>query len=170
MATYQIVPGRSTVSIEASSSVHPIHGEASGLVGTIEADIVDGQVQLASPPVMRLELPVDVLKSGNPLYDKELQRRIESRRYPKISGSAKSISPEDGKGRYHVTGDLTFHGVTRSVEGDIEVEPSGGDALKLSGEQTFDIRQFGIEPPKILMLRVYPDVKVRVNIVAECRD
>jgi hypothetical protein len=35
------------------------------------------------------------------------------------------------------------------------------------GEHTFDIRDFGMDPPKILMFRVEPEVNVRVEIVAE---
>ena len=29
------------------------------------------------------------------------------------------------------------------------------------------LRDFGVEPPKILMLRVHPDVRVRVKVVAQ---
>jgi hypothetical protein len=39
--------------------------------------------------------------------------------------------------------------------------------IRLEGESTFDVRAFGMEPPRILMLRVEPDVKVRVEILAE---
>ena len=35
------------------------------------------------------------------------------------------------------------------------------------GQSSFDIRDFGMEPPRILMLRVQPEVTVRVEIVAE---
>jgi hypothetical protein len=37
----------------------------------------------------------------------------------------------------------------------------------LEGESTFDVRDFGMEPPKILMLRVHPEVNVRVQIFAQ---
>ena len=39
-----------------------------------------------------------------------------------------------------------------------------------AGESTFDIRDFGMEPPRILMLKVQPEVGVRVEIVAERED
>jgi hypothetical protein len=39
--------------------------------------------------------------------------------------------------------------------------------LRLEGRSTFDIRDFGMDPPRILMLRVHPEVAVRVEIVAE---
>ena len=38
--------------------------------------------------------------------------------------------------------------------------------LQLDGSSTFDIRDFGMEPPRILMLKVHPEVTVRVAIVA----
>jgi polyisoprenoid-binding protein YceI len=73
---------------------------------------------------------------------------------------------ETSGGRYLVQGDLTFHGVTRPVEGELSIKADNG-SLVLEGEQTFDIRDFGVDPPKILMLKVHPDVKVRVRAIAE---
>jgi hypothetical protein len=46
------------------------------------------------------------------------------------------------------------------------VEVVDDDTIRLNGESTFDIRDFGMEPPRILMLRVEPEVVVRVEIVA----
>ena len=37
------------------------------------------------------------------------------------------------------------------------------------GESTFDVRDFGMEPPRILMLKVQPDVVVAVEIIAQER-
>ena len=39
--------------------------------------------------------------------------------------------------------------------------------VNLAGQSTFDIRDFGMEPPRILLLKVQPEVTVRVEIVAE---
>ncbi len=39
--------------------------------------------------------------------------------------------------------------------------------VRLDGSSTFDIRDFGMEPPRFLMLKVEPEVVVRVEIVAE---
>ena len=50
------------------------------------------------------------------------------------------------------------------------VSQDGDGTLQLSGESTFDIRDFGMDPPKILMLKVQPEVGVRVEIVAERED
>jgi polyisoprenoid-binding protein YceI len=167
--TYRISPSRSQIWMEAQSSVHPIHGEAHGLEGEIVAEVVDGQLDLSSQPMMRVELPVEALKSGNTVQDKEMQRRVDARRYPKIIGESKDIS-QQGDNRYRVRGDLTFHGVTRPVDGEVNLSMPDERTIVLEGTQTFDIREYGVTPPKILMLRVHPEVNVRVRVVGELQD
>ena len=41
------------------------------------------------------------------------------------------------------------------------------DSLAVSGEQDFDIRDFDIAIPTVLMFRIYPDVMVRLQIEAK---
>jgi hypothetical protein len=40
------------------------------------------------------------------------------------------------------------------------------DTLALVGQSRFDIRDFGMEPPRFLMLKVDPRVDVAVDIIA----
>ena len=42
----------------------------------------------------------------------------------------------------------------------------GADTLRMCGSSVFDIRDFGMEPPRILLLKMAPDVTVSVDIVA----
>jgi polyisoprenoid-binding protein YceI len=164
VTTFRIDPGQSRVWIEARSSMHPIQGEAQGLEGSIEAALADGRIDLAEEPKVQMQLPVTNLQSGKRLEDAEMMRRIDARRFPTIRGETTEFK-ENG-GRYRVRGDLTFHGVTRPVEGEVTISSPDASSLVIEGEQTFDIRDFGVEPPKILMLRVHPDVRVRVKVVA----
>ena len=39
--------------------------------------------------------------------------------------------------------------------------------LEIEGERVFDLRDYGLEPPRILMLKVYPEVRVRAQVIAE---
>ncbi len=43
----------------------------------------------------------------------------------------------------------------------IEVHEEG---VSLIGEYVFDIREFGMKPPSMLMVRVYPEISVRVEL------
>ena len=74
-------------------------------------------------------------------------------------------------GRYLVRGDVTFRGVTNVRRGRDDHGAARRPARCGSqGSSVFDIRDFGMEPPTILMLKVEPDVTVTVDIVAEKED
>lgn len=163
MARYGIEPARSRVSIHARSSLHPIHTEADGLDGWLEMTLSDGDVDSLSG---HIEFPVEKLTSGKDLEDKELRRRIDSRRFPTISGDIETIKPTDTPGRYLVAGALTFRGVTRRYEDEVTVVVTDGSTVSVEGQSVFDIRDFGMEPPRILMLKVEPQVTVRIDVVA----
>jgi polyisoprenoid-binding protein YceI len=157
-------PEQCCVWVNARSSLHPINSETRGLRGWVEATVQpDGLLNLARPVHGELEVSADLLSSGNHLYDLELKRRIDARTYPTISGKIVSVTATASAGEYLVTGDLTFHGKTRTFAHDMIIAVDG-QAISLTGEYTFDIRQFGLKPPSMLMLKVYPEVAVRVEL------
>ena len=152
--------------IDARSNVHPIHTEAVGLEGWLKLDASDGRINADQTTRGHLEFPIDNLQSGNALEDREMRRRTDARRYPTIAGDLKAMKQTEDASRYVVSGDLTFRGVARTYEDDMTVKLDDG-TVTLAGQSTFDIRDFGMEPPRILMLKVQPEVTVRVEIVAE---
>lgn len=166
---YDVDPERSQIWIGARSSVHPVNSESRGLSGYVDVTVDGaGQLEPGVVPTARLELPVDRLSSGNPLYDREMRRRVDARRFPTISGALHSLR-RVGAGRYAAEGDVTFRGVTRRVADELTVSVPEEGSLVLEGEHVFDVREFDMEPPRILMLRVHPEVRVRVRVVAERR-
>jgi polyisoprenoid-binding protein YceI len=167
VARYRILPTRSRVWVDARSNVHPIHTEAEGLEGWLELDISDSTIDVDQTPRGHLEFPVENLKSGNVFEDRELRRRIDARRYPTIAGDLTAMKANNERSQYIVSGDVTFRGVTLSYEDTLTFEALDDRSLSLGGQSTFDIRDFGMEPPRVLMLKVQPEVTVRVEIVAE---
>ncbi len=167
MARYRIDPERSTVSIDARSSLHPIHTTTNGLEGYVDLELEpDGAVDLTAKPAAQLSLPVTRLSSGNPMEDRELQKRIDARRYPTINGVLGRIERAGSNGSYRVSGEVTFRGVSRPHEDEMTIHAVDDHTIELAGTSRFDIREFGMEPPRILMLRVEPAVDIRVDIVA----
>jgi len=168
MPRYRIVPERSRFVAEARSSLHPIRVDTSGFEGTIDLEVsAERVVDLSVPPQGHIEIDTDRLKTGNGLYDRELERRLEVRRYPRLRGDVRQVRALDGANRYRVAGDVRFHGSTKTAEGDVTLRVIDERTIEIDGERDFDIRDFGLDPPKILMLRVYPEVRVRAHIVAE---
>lgn len=170
MARYTIDPEASQVWIAGTSSVHPIHATAAGLEGWIELDC-DGGVLAAEPGfdgTVRIE--VAALKSGNRLVDGETRRRIDAKRYPEISGVVTGADRESDD-RLAVRGDLSFRGETRAVEGELTVAVAGDcNRVVVEGSQTFDVREWGLEPPKLALLKVHPDIDVRIHVEAVRSD
>jgi polyisoprenoid-binding protein YceI len=167
VATYRIVPDESRVLIDAKSSLHAIHTSASGLEGRLDLDVPGGErVDLRTAATATLSLPVGALKSGNLLEDREVQRRIDARRFPTITGELDELAATGEERQYLARGRITFRGVTNNYEDEVTISRVDANTLRVEGAHTFDIRDFGMEPPKILMLRVEPTVNVRVEIVA----
>ena len=163
-ARYTFDPVRSCIWVSGRSSLHPINTETRGINGWFAATTRDdGSLDLHAPVSGHLELSVDRLTSGNALYDRELKRRMDARRYPIIVGEITRVEPGDAHLSYLVTGDISFHGKTRSFTHGMAIEAHDGAAL-LVGDDVFDIREFGMKPPSMLMVRVYPEITVRVEL------
>jgi polyisoprenoid-binding protein YceI len=168
MARYEIDSGRTTVWIEARSSLHPIRSETSALRGWFDGDIeADGRLSEGSSPKAELELPIDLMSSGNGLYDREMKRRVDARRYPTITATLAAMMPTATAGRYRAEGDVTFHGVTRRVSDELALSAPEPGTVVFEGQHAFNLPDFGMQPPRIMMLKVYPDVTIRVRIVAK---
>jgi poly-beta-hydroxybutyrate-responsive repressor len=168
--TFRVVPDRSVVMINARSSVGPITFGAIGVTGSIEATVAGRRACPSPPPVAHLEIEVDQLRSGNSLYDAELLRRIDARRHPVISLDLRGCTALRTAGRFQLRGEVTFHGVSRPLEGTVSVAMPTDHTLVVRGEQVVDIRDFGVASPTVLMLRIYPDVVVGLQVEAELDD
>jgi len=162
---YIIDSKRSRLWALARSSLHPIRVETDGLEGYLDAESVDGGVRLGLP--IRVELEAALIRSGNALLDGELERRLEVRKYRRVIGEARELKALDpAGGRYWVRGDLTLHGVTRVLEAQLTSRTLGDGAFELTGDRAIDMRDFGLTPPKLFIFRVYPEVQLRVCLVA----
>jgi PadR family transcriptional regulator, regulatory protein PadR len=168
--SWRLIPDRSVILIEVRSTVGPLSFGAIGVSGWVEAAVQDGLVRADPPPSSQIVIDVSGLRSGNGLYDAELLRRIDARRFPTATVDLRTCSPSGLIARYHLEGALTFHGATRPVHGTVSVEAVGDRRLIITGEQSFDIRDFALPSPTVLMLRIYPDVRVRLQVEAELED
>jgi polyisoprenoid-binding protein YceI len=162
---FTLDPVRSCIWVDARSSLHPITTQTRGLHGWVELTLTpEGTIDLQRPVEGLLEVAVDRFSSGNQLYDRELKRRIDAKRHPLILGQITGVFATESEGHYRVAGDLSFHGETRTFAHDMTIEVRSGSTIALKGERVFDIREFRMKPPSMLMLKVYPEVAVRVEL------
>jgi polyisoprenoid-binding protein YceI len=162
VARYRVVPDRSRLWAEARSSLHPVRVETAGLTGTIEAEVAEGRVRLGAP--FRVEIDAEKLRSGNGLVDGELQRRLETRKFPRVIGAV-NFADETGA-TWRLRGELTLHGEGRMTDAIVTARVVDENTIEVEGEKIIDMRDYGLTPPKFLMFKVHPDVKIRAKLVA----
>jgi PadR family transcriptional regulator PadR len=163
---YELVPERSALLIEARSSVGPITFGAVGVTGSVEAHVRAGAVTPDPLARAHVEVPIAELRSGNRLYDAELLRRVDARRFPVVTVDLDECARVGTTDRYNLVGRIGFHDVTRTIRGGVSVTLPSAGAMRVSGEQVFDIRDFSLGSPTVLMLRIYPTVSVRLQVEA----
>lgn len=164
---FHVVCDRSALIIEARSSVGPISFGTTAIEGSVEAELDETTGELTGSPSAHLSVRLDTLRSGNKVYDAELLHRVDARRHPATSVVLRDAVRIGRADRYEVTGELTFHGITRSITGTVALSAPGGGRLVVRGEHVFDMRDFDIAAPSVLMLRIYPDVRVQLQLEVE---
>jgi PadR family transcriptional regulator, regulatory protein PadR len=167
---FRVVPERSVVMIEARSTVGPIRFGAMGLTGSISLDMRAGEICCESRPSADLVIAVNELRSGNGLYDAELLRRIEARKFPRVTLALQECTPIGTGDRYRLAAEVTFHGITRPLRGTVGVQLQSKRKLVVTGDHALDVRDFQLPSPTVLMLRIYPDVRVNLHVEAELAE
>ena len=138
----------------------------------IQAPIADGSITESGQPAIEFEIESRQLR----VLDRDLSsaRRLEvqdrmlgpavldTERYPTIAFRSTAIDVV-GPHRWHVTGDLTLHGVTRAVAGTVSASSDG-----YMGTVVIRQRDFGIEPISVAggLVKVKNDVRIDIAIVS----
>jgi polyisoprenoid-binding protein YceI len=164
---FRVNTNQSSVKVGLRINLHPSHIDANALTGVIECEVDDqGKPRLDQPYSADLSLPVEAIKSGNGIQDREMRRRFDVGRYPTISARVTKGEALEGEGRYRAVAQLTMHGQTREISGDIELHVDG-TTMTIDGQQVINVKDFGIDPPRLIILKVEPDVDLTVHIVAD---
>ena len=161
---YVVEEASATVVFTASSSVHPIRsvGSVSGWFdGTISDGVFSGDADLGG----HLDVPIEGLSAGNALVDREMRRRVNAGAHPTIEADIESSILLDSE-HATITGTVAFLGATTLVEGEVRVVPGP----RLIGTGEFDVRWWGLEPPRLLVVRVDPIVTVDIDLPLVARD
>lgn len=158
MTRYVVDSPASIVTFNARTSLHPVVARAP-VTGWFEAQINNDEFAPGSTVGGELEILVDSIKSGNPLYDAETRRRINVRSHPRITAEVTKTNAVEGSAA-SVEGTVAFKGEMATLDGTLTLAPGP----VLTGEGTVDIRWWGLQPPRLLAFRVEPEVLIRIEL------
>lgn len=162
---YTVIAGDSWMSIAARTTLHGVEARTTAMTGYVEAELRDGAIATDPPPAMHLEFAVEALRSGNPLQDREIFKLIDSRRFPRILADLRTLARAGETERYDASGDITLAGRSRPYRGQLTIAAQTG-GLTIDGGLTVDIRDFGLKPPRLLLLSVDPVLRATLHVVA----
>ncbi|MDW5267581.1 MULTISPECIES: YceI family protein [Acidobacteriaceae] len=121
-------------------------GEFSGLSGVLQLDEVD-----YTHSTVEASIPVSTLRTGDDSRDEHLKNAdfFDVERFPTMTFESTSMR-STGARNYAVTGDLTIHGVTKSVTLTVEdvsqpsKDPWGNWRIGLSASAKINRKDFGL--------------------------
>jgi hypothetical protein len=125
-----------------------------------------GRIAAQPPAAMRMEVAVAKLRSGSPTKDQEIWRLIDVGRFPSIIAELRSIEPLYGASIYNATGTVTLAGRKRSYSGQMLVVTEDFNDVSVRGDLQIDIRDYGLEPPRMVFVRIEPVIAVHLSLVA----
>jgi polyisoprenoid-binding protein YceI len=123
--TYKVDPQHATVIYKISHlNLGNAYGRFNEPTGTV---VLDDDAAKSS---FTFEIQVDKVDTANPKRDAHLKSPdfFDAKQFPTITFKSTGVS-KDGDNKYNVTGDLTLHGVTKSIT--VPIEKTGeGNGLK----------------------------------------
>lgn len=163
---YIVSPSESSVRVEARSTLHTVRATGSGLTGYVTAGWnADGSLGTTPQPAVHVEFPIDQVASGNAIQDREMRKLVDAARFPKVAADLRSLELLSPPSRYKASGEITFAGRARAYDGEVTIT-GDPESVTIDGELPVDIRDFGLKPPSLVILKVDPVLRIRLRLVA----
>jgi polyisoprenoid-binding protein YceI len=145
--TWKIDPAHSVAEFKVKHMmISNVKGSFTGLTGTLSEHATD-----ASLSTVEASFSVDSLSTGDAQRDGHLKSAdfFDAEKFPTLSFKSTSVAKK-GEGEYSVTGDLTIHGVTKSMTFAVDgpsapgKDPWGNTRIGLSATSKINRKDFGL--------------------------
>jgi polyisoprenoid-binding protein YceI len=144
--------------LKAESSIsyslaHPMHKtDATSKDFSCELTVNESDIQS-----VRFSAEVTSFDSGNSNRDSHAMEVVEGVLYPDITFMSSDIKKADGK--LTVSGNLTFHGVTKPVSFESMLSSSETKTV-IKGETVIKLSDHKVERPKLMLIAVSDEMKI----------
>lgn len=160
------VPNGRLTSGALSFDGHATVGDFTGTTRTVAAELT------GAPSISGVrgwvEAPVQSLKTGDRKRDKDLNKSMESSRYPKLRFDLNRITAKQSGDSIPVTlhGTLDIHGVTRRVELPGTIQFQGTNA-RVRSDFPLNLKEYGIGGLSKMfgILKMHDGIEVHVDLV-----
>src|SRR5262245_32508937 len=165
------VPGKCHVSFDASYPLGDFMGHTEDVTGEFFADLADLRQGVSGT----LQVNPAALRTGIDGRDRDMRRVLEVERYPEIRFTVERVDPsfpsvsDRSDVLVTINGTMLIHGVERQMAfpGRVRLRD---ERLWVRGENRLKMTDFGIKPPRKLLLQVADTVLVSFDVVLAPRD
>lgn len=155
----------STVTVNVRTNVNHLTYRSSVLQGAVAAQVQHPSTGARFDSV-GIRLPAVSLRSQNSRMDSDLMALLDARTNPWIALQLDGFALDGPDGQVNASGSLLLGGVQNrvSIPASISVHDHG---VRVTGRQTIDLRDYGLEPPRKLggLIRVDPNVEMRFDVL-----
>ena len=129
------------------------------------SDHLTGRISLADSTV-DFFVDLETLDTGIGKRDKDMRETLETDEYPFAEFFGKLVTPfksdSEGAQAVRAEGTFTVHGVTREIAVDGTLQYADG-ALRLVAHWELNLKDYDIEPPRLLIVKVDEIQKIRIE-------
>lgn len=146
---FKLDNSKSNLSVFGTSSLHDWEEVAEEQSGSIQL-VTEGGLTIAN---LDVSVVAESLKSGKSGMDKNTYKALKTNKYKSITfnlvTSKKVIDLGNSMYQVTVSGKLSVAGTTKTTDLSFKMKVSG-NTVTLEGEKTFNMTDYGIEPPTAL--------------------
>lgn len=167
LRSYRLVRNRSRLWAEVRATLQQIQVEATDFDGHFELPQHNGRLAAGAVKAGRFTVSAQGLEGNNLLFNRDLARTIEVRKFPQLVGDLEEIVSGPGPDEMLMRGTLRLRGAQSAVEGRIRVDYPDARHVRLQGGSQFDIESHGIRPRRLIVLSVERVVRFFGDVVLE---
>lgn len=156
--------GNSKVTIAGTSTLHDWTMDSKTVKGEADIQVLDDAI--LSIKDIKVEIPVESLKSGNGKMDNNAYAALKSEKHPKIYFQLKdfeNINQNNGKNELVVPGKLTIAGTTKTVNIKVQYRTDSKGNLLVSGSKAIKMTDYGVTPPEVMFGTVKTGNDITIN-------
>ncbi len=159
MPTFDAAAVDCRVSVFVEGVLTSFGHDATLRVTSLSLDVGDDDGITADFDPGSLKVMDDISDSNRRDIERNAEKTLEPRKYPKIQFRSVSVVRDGDRAR--IEGDLTLHGVTNQISLDAR-----SDGQRWHAKLVLDQRKFGIKPFSAMLgaLKIKPDVEVNISI------
>ncbi len=152
--TWRVVPEESYLRFSGSTSLQDFHGSATVVGGVLDTD--------PDHPGGYIEADATTMDTGASRRDRRMHAEVmRSKNFPTVRFDLRAVDPTpDGM---IARGTWTMRGIARELA--IPVRVARGDTVHAIASFILDIRRWDIDPPRVMVVAVDPDVRVEIDLL-----